>query len=203
MISLIIGLALFVVYFVGLVQIITKAGFSPWWVLVPLSLPILWFIEIAIVYNGFGDLGTYGAVDVQAFADGGAGVGALIFLDVILNFVMFLVFAFSEWPVMRAARTGSGARGGGYVSNRPSYDPRSNPGAAYAGAPPNAGSPDMTGQPPGWHRSGAVGAGEQSYWDGTAWTARRRWQNNAWVDLPMEQAAPVGPEPGSPAESPS
>ncbi len=205
MISLIIGLALFIVYFVGLVQIITKAGFSPWWVLVPLSLPILWFIEIVIVYNGFGNLGTYGAINVQTFADEGAGVAGLIFLDVIFNFVMFLVFAFSEWPVTRTARTGPGSRGGGYASSRPSYDPRSGPGvgAPYGAVAPSAVPPDMTGQPPAWQRTGAVGAGEQSYWDGTAWTARRRWQNNAWVDLPMESAAPVGTEPGSAAENPT
>jgi hypothetical protein len=59
----------------------------------------------------------------------------------------------------------------------------------------------MTGQPPGWQRSGAVGAGEQSYWDGSAWTARRRWHNNAWVDLPVEATAPAGTEPGTSADS--
>jgi hypothetical protein len=202
-ISLIIGLALFIVYFVGLVQIITKAGFSPWWVLVPLSLPILWFIEIGIVFNGFGNLGTYGAVNVQAFADEGAGVAGLIFLDIVFNFVMFLVFAFSEWPVMQAARNGYRSRGGGSAPGRPSYDPRTGPGGGvpYGAVAPSTTPSDMTGQPPGWQRSGAVGAGEQSYWDGSAWTARRRWQSNAWVDLPLEATAPVGTEPETSAES--
>src|SRR5580704_5476746 len=167
MISLIIGLALFIIYFVGWVQIITKAGYSPWWIVAPLSIPVLWFIEIAIVFNGFGGIGSYGAFNVQAFADQGEALAALTFLDVVGNFILFVIFAFSEWPVMRAARTGYSPRGGGFASSRPSYGPGPDPSAGGAfGVPADNPTPtEMQGQQPGWQRSGIVGAGEQSYWD--------------------------------------
>jgi hypothetical protein len=46
--------------------------------------------------------------------------------------------------------------------------------------------PDVTGQPAGWFPSGALGSGEQSYWDGTQWTARRCWRNEMWINQPLE-----------------
>ena len=102
---------------------------------------------------------------------GGSGGGektlvVFIFLDVIFNFIMFLVFAFSDWPVMQAARSTARAYGGGTFGSRKTA---SGTPAQFAAPPPivtEAVLPHLEGQPPGWHRSGAVGAGEQSYWDG-------------------------------------
>jgi hypothetical protein len=48
--------------------------------------------------------------------------------------------------------------------------------------------PNVEGQPAGWHPTGSVGAGEESYWNGEAWVAKRRWMNDAWVELPMPAA---------------
>ena len=30
------------------------------------------------------------------------------------------------------------------------------------------------------------GFGEQSYWDGTQWTAKRFWRNEMWIDQPAD-----------------
>ena len=72
--------------------------------------------------------------------------------------------------------------------------PRSGSGpaaGAMAVAPTATATPNVEGQAPGWYKSGTVGAGEQSYWDGSAWAARRRWSGGDWVEIPM---APVGPD---------
>jgi len=48
--------------------------------------------------------------------------------------------------------------------------------------PPPAGD-----RPPGWYPyRGAVN--EQSYWDGTRWGARRRWNGSTWAELPPHEA---------------
>ncbi|HEX3333445.1 MAG TPA: hypothetical protein VHS57_03840 [Acidimicrobiales bacterium] len=214
MLSLIIGLILFALFFVGWIQIITKAGYSAWWIVVPLSLPILWLITITVAFNGINNsLGNYGAFNFQAFQTEAEVLGGLTLVDLILNFALFLVFAFSEWPVIREARTGSGPRGGGYGWRGPSYGPGAVPGprpgppvgfGVAAGFPVAAPPPDAhaPGLEPGWHRSGSVGSGEQSYWDGSAWSARRRWTNGAWVDLTMAGAEAVAPEPGGASTPP-
>ena len=46
MIGLVITLCLIVLAIVGYIQIITKAGYSPWWILLPLSIPVLWLIAV-------------------------------------------------------------------------------------------------------------------------------------------------------------
>jgi hypothetical protein len=197
MIGLVIVLCLFVLIIVGWIQIITKAGYSPWWILVPLSLPVLWVITISILFSGFSGAGTYGFFDVQGVADGASIMGKVTLVDLIANYAFFLIFAFSDWPVMQAARSRHTPRtGGGDPQPRRVPGPGSGPGQA-SGAGAGATSPTPSpatesgpgAQAPGWYQSGALGAGEQSYWDGSAWTARRRWSRGAWMDLPM---VPVG-----------
>jgi hypothetical protein len=189
MISLVIGVLLMVLTIVAYIQIITKAGYSPWWILLPLSLPVLWIISIAITFSGFSNVGTYGFFNVQGVADEAVVLGVVTFLDVIANFALLLVFAFSDWPVLQAARSRHMPRSGGGGPRLPQRPPGS--------PPPATAAPDLAGQPPGWHKSGAVGSGEQSYWDGSAWSARRRWSGGAWVDIPL---APVGPDESPPTE---
>ena len=36
----------FVVIIVVDVQIITKAGYSPWWILLPLAMPVMYFVDV-------------------------------------------------------------------------------------------------------------------------------------------------------------
>jgi hypothetical protein len=186
-ISLVIGVFLMVLTIVAYIQIITKAGYSPWWILLPLSLPVLWIISIATAFSGLSGVGTYGLFNVQGVADSAEVLGVVTLLDVLLNFVFLLIFAFSDWPVMQAARsrhaprTGGGGRG------------RAEPPAGPIGPTPTplpAVVPGSDGQPPGWVKTGPMGSGEESYWDGAAWTAKRRWSEGAWVDLPF---VPVGP----------
>jgi len=102
-------------------RLIVKAGFSPIWIMVPL-IPI--FLTIALYYNEVHRLGPFGqgiGIDFSrlgpAFyfdalaADNGfgsSGLGVVFYLDLIstiATWLMFLVFAFSAWPVERA--TGS------------------------------------------------------------------------------------------------
>jgi hypothetical protein len=205
MVGIIIFILLTILTTVGWIQIITKAGYSPWWVLVPLSLPVLWLISTFLLYSDFNGLGTYGAYNLGPVEAGETTLAVFIFLDVIFNFIMFLVFAFSDWPVMQAARSGR-AYGGGTFGSRKSASGIPAQFAAPLPIVTEAPLPNLEGQPPGWHRSGAVGAGEQSYWDGSAWTARRKWQNNDWVELPLPlppapPSQPVGMD--SEADSPS
>ncbi len=199
MLAIIIFLILSAVTIVGGIQIITKAGYSPWWILLPLSIPLLWLINIALVFNDFSGVGSYGAFNLQTFADQEQTMGIFIFLDLVVNFVMFLVFAFSEWPVVQAARSrGSGRNGGTQFGSRGPGPYRAGPAgsAAATASAPAPPLPELAGQAPGWHTTGPVGAGEQSYWDGTGWSARRRWQKDAWVDLPLEASVPPpAPEP--------
>jgi hypothetical protein len=200
MVGIIIFIILTIVTIVGWIQIITKAGYSPWWVLVPLSIPVLWLISAFLLYSDLNGIGTYGAYNLGALESGEKTIGIFIVLDGIFNFVMFLVFAFSDWPVMQAARSGRAYGGATFGSRKVASGP-----AGQIAAPlpivTETPLPNLEGQTPGWHRSGAVGAGEQSYWDGSAWTARRKWQNNDWVALPPPPSPqPVGME--SESESP-
>ena len=106
MAALIIALILFVLTIVCYIQIITKAGYSPWWILLPLSLPVLWLIATADAFHGFSSgLGTFGVFDPQGIADQEKALGWLILLDIIANYVMLVAFAFSDWPVIQAARS--------------------------------------------------------------------------------------------------
>ena len=187
MVGLVIVLCLSVLTIVGWIQIITKAGYSPWWVLVPLSLPVLWLISTFLLYSDFNGLGTYGAYNL---GPGGGGRrrrsrSFSFFLDVIFNFIMFLAVR-----LLRLAGHASGAvethaehRCGRSADRRaafpgPGSGPGQAPGAVAGAAPPTPFPATESGpgaQAPGWYQSGALGAGEQSYPDGSAWTARRRW----------------------------
>jgi hypothetical protein len=200
MIGLVITLFLIVLAIVGSMQVVTKAGYSPWWILLPLSLPVLWLIAVLMAFNSLSGVGTYGFFDLQGITAEAKVLSVIAFLDVLANFVMFLVFAFSDWPVMQAARSRHTPRTGGGAPRSPRQFPGPGSGPASAamptpapGAPPT--SPHAGSQAPGWYKSGAVGAGEQSYWDGAAWTAQRRWSDGAWVEIPT---VPVGPDGSTP-----
>jgi hypothetical protein len=173
-------------------QIITKAGFSGWWTFVPYS-PVLIGFFGQIVYRTVDTDRSIGSVFDQLTLWSVLTILSAFFVD-----IMFFVFAFSSWPALEQARyrrpaqpsylpavamhqpyVPAVANHGFAVSETPAPAPGAEPSGAQGSAAPAPGA-----QPSGWHRSGAVGAGEQSYWDGTAWTARRKWANGQWVELP-------------------
>jgi hypothetical protein len=102
MIWLSVSICFFVTMVVACVQIVTRAGYSPWWVLFPLSLPVLWIAGISVAFHGIDRrLGTYGAFDVQDVAGSARLIGYLFVADLLANLALLLVFAFSQWPLVR------------------------------------------------------------------------------------------------------
>jgi hypothetical protein len=187
MVGFVFSLILIVVAVVGQIQIITKAGYSPWWILFPLSLPVLWFISIAVAFGGLSSsIGTYGVFNLQGVADQAAVLGTVTLLDLIANYVMFIIFAFSDWPVMQAARARHPQQPGPYPGGPGTYGPP-------AGRPPATSPFPGVGPPPpvatqvrpmGWHRVDE--STDEQYWDGRSWTARRRPKGDGgWVIIPV------------------
>ncbi len=87
----------FAVYQVG-----TKAGYSGWWTVVPLSPWLVGFamavFNRSVVSSLDGHLSLNGALtDLRVDA-------VLEVLIVLFVMVMFVVFAFSDWPVLARAR---------------------------------------------------------------------------------------------------
>ncbi len=164
------------------------------WRVLSLSLSVCMFVVMVVGWIQI--ISKAGAVDPQNIATQEKALALVLFVDMIANFVLFVIFAFSEWPVMRVARSRPLVPGGG---GRPPTSPSTAAALATPGGqmlPPWPQSPPgAAGQPPvGWHRTGAVGEGEQSYWNGSVWTARRRWTGARWVDLSIQQPAPGGPD---------
>jgi hypothetical protein len=191
-------------------QVITKAGYSGWWVFVDLipqtSMTILWFLQRneidGVTFNNYSTLNFWLWVSVTTW---------------LAAWALFVLFSFLAWPALESpGRTTRQGTYSGWDHHVLRGVPRgvpaglvTEPGGAVASTPqPPSGTGTIvatmetsgeTSAVPGWYRSGRVGAGEQSYWDGSAWTACRRWQNNAWVDLPVpaveDAAVGGGPEP--------
>jgi hypothetical protein len=189
MVSLIVFLVLIVLTVVGQIQIITKAGYSPWWILLPLSLPVLWLIATAVAFHGFSSaIGSYGAFNLQGVADEAKVLATITFLDVLANFVMFLVFAFSDWPVMQAARARHPQQPGPVVGGPARYGPPGNrppPATRFpaAGAPPVVAT---QARPLGWQRVDE--SMDEQFWDGMAWTARRHPSGDGgWLIIPVAE----------------
>ena len=107
--------ALAVLSIIAAVKVLTKAGYSGWWVLIA-------FVPI-------------------------------------VGIVMALVFAFSDWPVLREVRAlrARGARSPGY-GRPPGYG---------GGAAPSSGPGAQRMPPAGWYPGPD---GRKRYWDGHAWT---------------------------------
>jgi hypothetical protein len=197
-VGVLVSLAIAVLMTVAIIQIITKAGYSPWWIVLPISTWVLWILTLVVFFSSLSfSVHHSGPLDPTGVA---AGVVVLVVLGWLLslaNVVAFFVFAFSEWPVRRAAR-GQMPRGG----RTPRPSPAGPSPVQRSEAPGGSSSfmrrsapslrvwrvPNVEGQPAGWHPTGSVGAGEQSYWNGEAWVAKRRWMNDGWVELPMPAA---------------
>ncbi len=172
-------------------RVAMKAGYSPWWALVPAAAVAVSFATLAVVHTHarFGALSLHVVLHsarALAIADG-ACLGVTV--------LMLVIFAVSDWPALTVAPTAAvaetTARSKAHRGDRASARTRGTGPEVPARMRIRA-LPDVTGQPAGWFASGALGSGEQSYWDGTRWTARRCWRNEMWIDQPLEQSLLVG-----------
>jgi hypothetical protein len=175
------------VVIVSVARIAAKAGFSPWWALVPTATTGVAFATLATVHSHarFGALSLHTIVHsarALAIADA-ACLGATV--------LVLVVFAVSDWPALTVApATPATAMATATAMSKAHRRGRASGRAQAAEEVPARmrirALPDVEGQPAGWYASGALGSGEQSYWDGTKWTARRCWRNEMWINQPVE-----------------
>jgi hypothetical protein len=184
-----VSIAIWVVALAAVGRVITRAGFSAWWVVLPAAVPVVTYVTLAQVHAHT----RVGALSYNALVHSHR---ALVIADAAcaaLVLVMLVVFALVDWPALRAVPAAAPATAGSVTRARSGSSRSSHPAASSAGSLPPArrirALPDVSGEPAGWYASGALGSGEQSYWDGAAWTARRVWRFETWIDLPMDDAS--------------
>jgi hypothetical protein len=105
-IGLVIDLVLVVVNFLAVSKIITKAGYSSKWIVVPLAPVVLWaatFILLVIDVRSVA-VGGGGTLALPVSLSNFAGLEILDFLSLLATWIFFLIFAFSDWPVGRMPR---------------------------------------------------------------------------------------------------
>jgi hypothetical protein len=180
---------------VAVSRIAAKAGYSPWWALVPAVAAGVSYATLAAVHSQ----ARFGALTLHAILHSARALAIADAACLGMTVVLLVAFAVSDWPGLAAAgaatsafpptasATASGAAmPTAHRRGRASARAKA-PGAAEVPARMRIRSlPDATGQPAGWFASGALGSGEQSYWDGAEWTARRCWRNEMWIDQPLE-----------------
>jgi hypothetical protein len=98
-----------VISFFALFKIIRKAGYRSWWLVLPLVMLLLWVITWVVVIVDFNQLGISGAqirhhIDLNQYpmltkVDG---------LATIVVWILFVVFALSDWPVLDSGSAGTG-----------------------------------------------------------------------------------------------
>jgi hypothetical protein len=184
-----VSIAMWIVALAAIGRVITRAGFSAWWVAVPLAVPVVTYVTVAQVHSHT----RLGALSYNALVH---SHHSLVIADVAcaaLVLVMLVVFALVDWPALRAVPAAAPARVAMTSHPRAGSSGSSRPSATAADAVPAArrirALPNVNGEPAGWYASGALGSGEQSYWDGGAWTARRVWRFESWIDLPVDDPA--------------
>jgi len=194
------GLGALVLSPFAIFQVITKAGYSGWWTFVPSS---AWIVGIVGIVGAFVTSAVDSNQSIRTNQSIGTTINHLLLWDVLMFLtgffvmIMFFVLAFSAWPSLQQRRPSPGVPGGS-ARGGPLQQSWINTPAPGASGPAGFAPAPQPAQSIGWHRSGAVGAGEQTYWDGHAWTARRQWTNGAWVDLPMTPVDAVGSAPAPP-----
>ncbi len=98
--SVIIGLGLMILNVVAVFKIITKAGYSGWWMLVVVGPLVILLVGGAIISNAART--NSASFNIRAFVVWLVVDGVSIFAQ----WIFFLVFAFSDWPVRRQLRRG-------------------------------------------------------------------------------------------------
>jgi hypothetical protein len=178
-------------------RIAGKAGYSPAWAVVPAAVAGVTYATLAEVHSHarFGALSPhtlFHSARALVIADA-ACLGVLV--------ALLAVFAFADWPALAVARDQAAPRAtnGAAPVAAPAMSKAHRRGRVTVRAQDAASAtvparmriralPDVSGQPAGWFASGALGSGEQSYWDGSQWTARRCWRNEMWIDQPLERS---------------
>lgn len=207
--SLILALALGVLNTAAVYRIITKAGFSGAWILAPLSVVALWIITLGVTIDA--------ATSLSKTTLGAAGALLVLdYLDLFFNWILFLVFAFADWPALQS----SGRRQGPAIWQQqpaPLWQPppveatpepvEATPEPVGAPTAPQAAKPAhrtrrpepaVQAQPtvpvPGWYPVEGT-TDDQLYWSGRAWTARRQRREDTWKDVPLNFLSPAPPDP--------
>ncbi len=131
----ILGLNILAVY-----KIITRAGYSGTWILLVVAPFVAYLIGMVVVVN---DLRT------ENFHSGSFsawfGIGAFL---AFVEYIFFLVFAFSEWPALRRGGQSYPPRYGyGPPGPQPAPPP---PGTAYGAPPAGVASPLVSSRPGAW-----------------------------------------------------
>ena len=173
-------------------RVAMKAGYSPWWALVPGALAVASYATLAVVHGH----ARFGALSPHTVLH---SARPLLIADAAclgVTVLLLVVFAASDWPALTVVRTAPAtvtatsapsATAKSKAHRRGQEAARARVAAAELPARMRIRAlPDVTGQPAGWFPSGALGSGEQSYWDGTQWTARRCWRNEMWINQPLE-----------------
>lgn len=200
--ELVVSAAVWAIVVVSVGRIVSKAGYSWAWGLVPLALAAVTYATVAAVHahTKFGAITLHTLIHQQRallIADA-ACAGAMVLL--------LAVFAFADWPALTPAlvpapsmrRNGlanGNGHGNGNGNGHGNGKQRGGVRVAATAVPARMqirALPDVSGKPAGWFATGALGSGEQSYWDGSAWTARRCWRNEMWVDLPADDLQSTG-----------
>ena len=104
--DLVILLGILALNFVAVAKIITKAGYSPRWIWVPLTPVCLWFFTLILLAVDVRTivLGRDATVSLPVSLGNFALLQVIDVLSVIVTWVFFLIFAFSTWPVSLARR---------------------------------------------------------------------------------------------------
>jgi hypothetical protein len=145
---LVVQLALLVLNFVAVSKIITKAGYSSKWIVVPLTSLGLWVVTFILL-----------VVDVRTEVIGGSTLSVPVTLSsfkllegldlvsVVVTWVFFLIFAFSDWPVATRRYESGGSASGRGAPVLPSHGPGPSRAAAVGpqiGLAPVAAAPSST-----------------------------------------------------------
>lgn len=148
--SIVIYLAVGILNFAATFKIITKAGYSGWWIILPLASLIAIAIAAGVVaHEAVTPLSTTSSVS----SDLTAALAYWIVAGVVLfaNWLFFIVFAFSDWPIRRQLRQAgavlpatsyTAARGGLTAAHMPT--PTMVPVATAASARPVSSTPVWT-----------------------------------------------------------
>jgi hypothetical protein len=148
--GLVIDLLILAVNFVAVSKIITKAGYSSKWIVVPLAPVVLWVATFILLVVEVRHVVAFGTSVAQPVSLSSYRVlEVLDVLSVVATWVFFLIFAFSAWPV------GQTRRGAGEFSpGRPPYvatgsAPQGQPsrGPVVAGAVGVRSAPAVAGRP--------------------------------------------------------
>lgn len=98
--ALIVGFGMLVSSYVAIAVIISKAGYSAWWVLVPLSLPISAIVAYALL-DASAQTGT---LTFNRLFEGTLAYSLITLFLSFLNWAFLIAFAFSSWPALEQPR---------------------------------------------------------------------------------------------------